>query len=211
MADLSFEVQHMDISEPGAEERFLEFSRHENLLVRIEALEKLFDFNSKAVVDRITEVLNNDDEEELVVVAALEWVEINEEQVFHPLATRLLDDESDMVRAYAAFALSQIGSVEDVPVLEKRLAAASDGDKTALLFSLALLGDAERYIDDYLDLLGSSDRFVRSSIANNVSDLAELVDPERLLPKLKAALRVESHPAVGPTLARAIEEIEDIA
>lgn len=192
MSDLDSEILEMDTSQPGAEDLLLEYSRHEDMLVRSNALEMLWEFESDAVAERMGEILEDKDEDELVVVEALEWVGINEMVRFYPIVLKLLDDPADLVRSFAALALIDIGTKVDISLLEDKLAKAPDEDKPTLLFTLANLGDANRYVDEYLAFLKHDDWLIRRSVAANAANLAEIVDPKLVIEKLEEALEVEA-------------------
>lgn len=209
MPDLDVEVRNMSVSEPEAEQKLLKFSRHRQHLVRIAALEKLFDFTSRAVVDRIGEILDDAAENELVVVTALEWVGINEMESFYPTVMKLLDDPDDLVRAYAALALIDIGTEADVTILEDKLAKAPDDEKLSLLFALVNLGDANRYVDAYLEYLKHDYWMIRRSVAANAATLAELISPRLVIDRLEEALSVETQAGTKHEIRNALDTIAE--
>lgn len=210
MTELAAEVLETDTSKPGAEELLLEYSRHEEMMVRSNALEMLRDFYSSAVAERMGEALGDEGEHELVVVEALEWVAANEMAQFYPVVVDLLDDPSDMLRAYAALALLDIGTESDIELLEEKLAKAPDEDKPTLLYTLANLGDADQYVEDYLSLLKHDYWLIRRWVIANAANLAEIVDPILVVEKLEDALEVETQKGNIPRIRDALKEIAEL-
>lgn len=209
MANLNAEILVIDTSQPGAEELLLEYSRHEEMLVRSNALEMLWDFESDAVIERMAEVLDDDEDDDLVIVEALEWVGINEMKRFYPRVVELLDDTSQLIRSFAALALIDIGSKADVAMLEEKLSKSIDDDKPSLLLALIHLGDMTLYVDDYLALLKNDYFMIRRSIAANASGLAEMVDPQLITAKLEEALEVETQAGNVHEFRDALKEIAE--
>lgn len=210
MTELAAEILEIDTTQPGTEELLLGYSRHEETMVRSNALEMLRDFDSEAVVKRMGEVLDDEEEDELVVVEALEWVTENEMKQFYPVVVDLLDDPSDMLRDYAALALIYTGTESDVAMLEEKLARAPDENKPTLLYALANLGDTDRYVDDYLLLLKHDDWLIRRWAIANAANLAEIADPKLVIEKLEDALETETQKGNIPRIQDALKEIAEL-
>ncbi len=210
MPNLAGEILHMDTTQPGSEELLLEYADHEDDLVRTSALEMLSEFVSEPVVARMAEALRDDGEEELVVVAALEWVDINAMIQFYREVVVLLDDPAELVRDYAALALIEIGSEKDVAMLEAKLAAAEEQDEPTLLYALASLGEPKRYVDRYLSFLEHEDTRTRTRAIAHASDLAELIDPRPVIEKLEQALSVETKPFLASIIKEGLQTIAEL-
>jgi predicted O-linked N-acetylglucosamine transferase (SPINDLY family) len=207
MPNLAGEILDMDTTQPGSEEQLLEYAEHEEDLVRRSALEMLSDFDSEPVIARMAEALRDDSEEELVVVAALEWVGFNAMKQFYTEVVALLNDPAELVRDYAALALIEIGSEKDVALLEAKLAAAEEQDQPTLLYALASLGEAERYVERYLEFLGHEDTRTRTRAVANADDMAELVEPRRVTQRLEQALSVETNRGLASTIKARLQTI----
>jgi HEAT repeat protein len=211
MPNLAGEILDLDTTQPGSEEQLLEYAEHEDDLVRTSALEMLQDFVSEPVIARMAQALRDDTEEELVVVAAQEWVDFNAMKQFYPEVVALLNDPAELVRDYAALALIEIGSDKDVALLEAKLAAAEEQDQPTLLYALAGLGVAERYVERYLAFLDHEDTRTRTRAIAHAADLAELVDPQPVIEKLEQALSVETKPGLVSIIKEGLQTIAEQA
>ncbi len=130
---------------------------------------------------------------------------------FYPEVVALLDDPAELVRDYAAPALSEIGSEKDVALLEAKLAAAEEQDAPTLLYALAELGEAERYVERYLAFLDHEDTRTRTRAIAHASDLAALIDPQPVIEKLNLALSVESNRGLKGAIAEGLQTIAEQA
>jgi HEAT repeat protein len=148
-------------------------------------------------------ILALSDPEELVRVEAIETLVAlgaADDEALRKIR-ELATEDSELVRAYAAWALGRLSDAGSVALLEKCLATEeSEVVKAGLLEGLFLLTRSERYLAMLLAQLDCDDGEARAFCSNSLVGVASADNVGRLIARLAEAATVEPYPAIRQTL-----------
>ena len=174
--------------------------------VRLRAVERIGFNGSRETTDLLLAAL--DDPDELVRVQGLEELSYRKD-LTDADAERIrpcLDDESKLVRRYAATALAAARDLSAIPLLKERLDRAATAEQSSYCFALVELGERE-YLDTALGLLEAECYQTRCSVANRIVDFVDDSNREWIVAALRKAWQTEASRAVRTTIERVQKEI----
>jgi HEAT repeat protein len=124
---------------------------------------------------------------------------------------RLIRDREPLVRGYAAWALMDLGAVEALPKLRRRLPRERSPEvKIWILGTLAALDDDDACAERVEKLLRHADENVRDSAANclvGVADLAKPAQLRRFIRSLQEAILAETEAGVRARMRKNLERL----
>lgn len=153
------------------------------------------------------------DEEPLVRVAAIEALvalgSLDDESL--GAVERLLDDQSEMVRAYAGWALGRVGSPSAEAPLARRLPVEPSAvAKAGIVEGLYRLTSEALYLDMLQELLEDSDPEARAFTSNSMVGVATKDNAKQLIERLVLALNKESYPAIRDVIESNLQTLVDM-
>ncbi|MBK6696860.1 MAG: HEAT repeat domain-containing protein [Myxococcales bacterium] len=177
--------------------------------VRIAGLECLASMKRDPGVDAVTRALR--DPVSLVRVAALELVAAGVPASSALLERLVSSDPTEVVRAYAGWAIARSGSRQALPTLRKRLLVEQSAVvRSGLLEALYLLSAHPPYLDMLFAGLTSSDPDARAFTSNAVLGVAARENIQRIIEALRSALAEETFPTIAETIRHNLETAEDM-
>ncbi len=179
--------------------------RDEDNDVRYDAVERIGYNLSRETTDLLLEAL--DDPDELVRVQCLEELGYRKDLTAAD-AGKLrpnLDDESELVRRYAASALAAAGDLSVIPLFKERLDRVSTTEQSSYCFALVALGQ-QAYLDRALGLLESDCYQTRCSVANSLGRIVDDGNRQRIVTALERTWQTEVSRAVWTTIERVMQE-----
>ena len=202
-------MEGLDVIRSLDRARLLELSFAEDSYVRFESLRRLNDCPPEDELKaRYVELLT--DPEEIVRVQAVENLA---DYRGHGVLVRgiigCFEDDSHLVRGFAAVTLGWIGGDDCIKVLEGRLGIADAWEEINVLAGLILLGE-EHYLSPLLALLTSPDYQVRCGIGNLCFMVASSDEMKRkVISSFEEALKGESSRAVETTLTPIVKQLQE--
>ncbi|WP_193368239.1 HEAT repeat domain-containing protein [Pelagibius marinus] len=180
--------------------------RDEEAEIRYEAIERIGANRSRETTDLLLEAL--DDPDELVRAQCLDELSYRNDLSTDD-AGRIrpfLDDESELVRRSAAWALAAARDSSVIPLLKDRLTQVSTAEQGSYCFALTILGEAA-YLDRAITLLQADCYQTRCSVANGFADVIDDTNREPIVAALEQAWQTETSRAVWTTIERVMQEI----
>lgn len=200
------QVDLLDSDKASDYRKLVDLIRDDDEEVRYFAIERIGFDRSRETTELILGAL--DDSDELVRVQCLDELAYRNDLTAEDAENIrfYLNDESELVRCYAASALAAARDVSVIAVLTERLARVSTREQASYCFALVALGKGH-YLEKALELLGADCYHTRCCVANSIVRYIDDSNRDRIVASLEKTLETETTRAVSSTIESRLKEI----
>jgi HEAT repeat protein len=142
-----------------------------------------------------------EDSEDVIVATALECLVEWGARSASKSIVRLLEARSELTRAYAAWALGQLGAQGEVSILRRHFSRARNSIfGSALAEALYILTDETSYLQHLKKQLRSTDPEIRAFTSNSLVGATDVENAAEIICALTRALSIEKSAVVRPRM-----------